>query len=325
MVGRFPVVLSLSLLLFISLALFPGPARGEGFAQWLAGFKGEAVARGIDSRIVSKALDGAAPRARVISKDRNQPEFTFSLNAYLKRLVSRKRVSKGRRMYVRYRPTLDRVTDRYPVDPEILVALWGIESDYGRLTGGFPVMGALATLAYDLRRREYFSAELLAALKLVNKGLVPLESLKGSWAGAMGPLQFMPSVFLDYGVDFNGDGRIDPWRSHGDLFASGANYLVDSGWKDGVGCVWPVSWRGGGRVAIPAAGERHDLAFWRLCGFVPADPWSAPRNVKTRIIAPEGEKGPLFAVSSNYDVLLKWNRSHSFALAVARLARTISR
>ncbi len=300
------------------------PCRGEDFSRWLEGFRGQAAARGIDPRVLSAALKDVKPRAKVIKRDRHQPEFTFTLNAYLHRLVSRERIRKGRIMYGRYRRTLYRVADRYRVAPEILVALWGIESDYGRLTGRFPVVGALATLAYDLRRRDYFTGELIAALRLVEDGIVPLASLKGSWAGAMGPLQFMPSVFLDYGIDFNGDGRIDPWGNHGDLFASGANYLARSGWRDGLGCVWPVEYHGHGRMLLPDAAESHDLAFWRLCGFVPLDPWSAPRNVTTRIIAPEGEKGPLFAVSPNYDVLLKWNRSHSFALAVSRLAVSVA-
>ncbi len=315
-------VVFLSCFLFMAIAA-AASAQESGFGQWLAQFKGEAAARGIDRRILGRALADVKPRQAVIKKDRNQPEFTFTLADYLRRLVSESRVRRGRLMFARYRKLLSRIADRYQVEPEVIVALWGIESDYGRLTGRFPVISSLATLAYDRRRRNYFTGELIAALRLIEGGLVPLSSMKGSWAGAMGPLQFMPSAFLDYGVDYNGDGRIDPWGNHGDLFASGANYLSKSGWRDGVGCVWPVVYHGPGRALLPEPDESRDLAFWRLCGFVPEDPWAAPRNVRTRIVAPEGREGPFFAVSSNYDVLLKWNRSHSFALAVSTLAASI--
>ena len=313
--------LFLFVLLAVPVSPAPAAAGDRGFAAWFSSFKSEAAARGIDPALVDRVMAGVRPRSGIISRDRSQPEFRLSLEEYVARLVNGRRVQQGRVLIRRHRRVLARVGEEYGVDPAVLVALWGIESDYGRLTGSWPVIEALATLSYDLRRRDYFTGELIAALRLVDRGMVPLSAMRGSWAGAMGPLQFMPSVFLEYGVDFDRDGRIDPWRDYGDLFASGANYLRKSGWKKGLGCLWKLRCRGGLRP--PSADERRMLAFWRLCGFVPLDPWSAPRDVRTRIIAPEGREGPLFAVSGNYDVLLKWNRSHSFAIAVAELARRI--
>ncbi len=309
------------LAVFLAVPVFPAAAGDRGFAAWVSSFRQQAAARGIDPALVDRVMAGVRPRSGVISRDRSQPEFRLSLDEYVARLVNRRRVQRGRALFRRHCRLLARVGEEYGVDPAVLVALWGIESDYGRLTGAFPVIEALATLSYDLRRRDYFTGELIAALRLVEMGMVPLSAMRGSWAGAMGPLQFMPSVFLEYGVDFDRDGRVDPWRDYGDLFASGANYLKKSGWRKGLGCLWRLRRRGGLRP--PSADERRMLAFWRLCGFVPVDPWSAPQEVRTRIIAPEGEGGPLFAVSGNYDVLLRWNRSHSFAIAVAELARRI--
>jgi membrane-bound lytic murein transglycosylase B len=224
------------LCLFLVLALIHAQPLSAGesehdFATWLTELKAEAVSEGLPALLVEEALGGVELREEVLKQDRNQPEFKLSLASYVKRIVSEGRVAKGRQMLVEHRQLLNEVATLYDVQPRFLLAFWGIESDYGRVLGNFPVIQSLVTLAFDPRRGKYFRKELLLSLHVVADGMAPLEKLKGSWAGAIGGLQFMPSIFRKYAVDYNDDGIFDIWHEPADMFASGANYLTNSGWK----------------------------------------------------------------------------------------------
>ena len=236
-------------------------------------------------------------------------------------MISDTRVRKGRENLKRYNRLLQTVAGRYGVQPRFLVALWGVETDFGRVTGSFPVIQALATLAYDPRRSNFFRKELLASLHILESGFLTLAELRGSWAGAFGGLQFLPSVFRRYAVDFNGDNRIDIFKDHGDLFASGANYLSRSGWRD------DQTW--GRQVRLPAGFGRDDIGLavkktipqWQSLGVRRQNGMDLPgRNLTASIIIPDQGDQRAFMVYNNFEVLLKWNRSFYYATAVGLLS-----
>lgn len=298
----------------------------DGFAAWLDGVRLDALAEGISAPTVAAALAGIEPLPVVIKADRHQPEFKTSLEDYLAARVTPARIRQGRALLRKHRRLLDRIARRYPVLPRYLVALWGIESDFGRHQGNIPVIQALATLAYDGRRSEYFRGELLDALRILDAGHITLDKLRGSWAGAMGQLQFMPSTFLHYAVDQSGDGRIDIFTDEADVLASAANYLAKSGWQRGR--LW------GREVRLPKAfdrsllgmEQRFSLKRWRQLGVRKADGGRLLRSeMEASLIQPEGKEGRAFLVYQNYRVLRTWNRSHSFALAVGLLADKLGR
>jgi membrane-bound lytic murein transglycosylase B len=239
-------------------------------------------------------------------------------------VVPQSRVDRARERYVQRRPLLDEVSQRYGVQPQFIVALWGIESDFGQQTGGFSVVAALATLAYDGRRAAFFRRELLDALKILDRGDITPAAMKGSWAGAMGQSQFMPSSFLRYAVDFNGDGRRDIWSDGPDLFASIANYLRSVGWHAGE------TW--GRAIVLPPGFDMRQAGLERL---KPVVEWAAlgvrrtdglpldSNDPPAAVLLPGGETGPAFLVYDNFRVILRWNRSNYFATAVGLLADRI--
>lgn len=303
-----------------------GPCRGWslediGFDRWLSAFREEALSRGISSETLDDAFKDVTPIPRVIELDRNQPEVKLSLKAYLSVMVSDARVARGREAMRTHRLLLKKVSSRYGVQSRILVALWGIESDFGRLTGGFPVIEALATLAYDGRRSDFFRRELFKALGILDGGHIPVAQMEGSWAGAMGQMQFMPSTFHGFAVDFNENGRTDIWTEREDIFASAANYLARSGWKRGQ--LW------GREVKLPSGFARSSIGLeiqrpigeWQVAGVRRLNGNELPSaDFPASIVQPDGEKGRAFMVYNNYRVLLKWNRSHNFALSVGLLS-----
>jgi membrane-bound lytic murein transglycosylase B len=299
---------------------FAAEPLGE-FSEWLKDLRQEALTAGISRQTVDEALTGLMPISKVIALDRNQPEFKLTLDAYLARVVSTARIEKGKRLLQDNRVLLAEIYRQYGVQPGFLVALWGIETDFGRVTGDFPVIGALATLAYDGRRGDFFRRECLAALRLVDNNVLQLSQMKGSWAGAMGELQFLPSVFASYAVDYNGNGRIDVWRERGDIFASGANYLRSSGWRKDQG--W------GSEIALPTdinheqfgLSKIKDANAWQALGVRRLDNRAFPPAMESAaIIQPDGAAGRSFLVFANYHVLLTWNRSHYYAIGVGLLA-----
>lgn len=297
------------------------PAAGHpGFTAWLEALRREAEQRGISAATLRAALDGLSPIPRVLELDRRQPEFTLTFADYLSRLVSTKRIEQGRERLAENRALLREVAGKYGVPPPVIVALWGLETDYGRTTGDFPVIGALATLAYNGRRSAFFREELLAALRILDRGYVSVPNLRGSWAGAMGQTQFLPSSFLRLAVDHDGDGRPDIWTSRPDIFASIANYLARAGWQPGETWGHPVRLPAGFDHSAHRATARP-LAAWRALGVRQADGRELPgQEAPASLVLPAAAADPAFLMLDNHHVLLRWNRSVFFATAAGLLA-----
>src|SRR5580765_4515843 len=216
--------------LLLALTLGQEPAR-PSFAEWLAGVRAEALARGLRPEIVDAALaDVTEPQPVILERDRAQAETVFSLEKYIARILTPRLMRAGREAYAAHRDLVDRIGERYGVPPRIVLAIWGMESNFGRFSGVRPTVPALATLAWDPRRATFFRGELFDALEILNRGDIDFASMKGSWAGAMGQPQFMPSSYLQFAQDFDGDGHKDIWSNPGDVFASIANYLKGHGW-----------------------------------------------------------------------------------------------
>lgn len=291
------------------------------FEEWLEAVKTEAEQRGLDSEAVSKVLSDVEPSRRVIELDRRQPEFTQTFWAYLDRSVSADRIKKGRALLYQHRDLLTRIEKKYGVQGRFLVAFWGLETNFGQFLGGFSVINAIATLAYDDRRSEFFRAELFDALSVLDQGHIAPENMMGSWAGAMGQPQFMPSTFARYAVDEDGDGKKDIWTSLPDVFGSASNYLSRLGWDN------QYTW--GREVMLPKAfdlelaarGTKHPLSRWQDIGVRRMDGRDLPNvDLQGAIVLPAGHKGPAFLVYSNFDAILNWNRSLLYAISVGHLA-----
>lgn len=312
-----------TLLVLIAVAVFglaPARADPDAFAAWMDGVRSEAASRGLGGPAVEQALAAARPLDRVLELDSRQPELTQTFWRYLDARITAERIVQGQEYLAAYEPLLMEVYRRYGVQPRILVALWGLESDYGRTQGDFPVVSAVATLAYDSRRSGFFRQQLFALLELVQRGDVPPE-VRGSWAGAMGQPQFMPTTFRDYAVDFDGDGRRDLRGSLPDVFASAANYLAAVGWS------MRSSW--GHEVLLPADfdyGEtgletEKPLDEWRRLGIYQADGSALPEgDLLATVLLPAGVRGPAFLVYRNFRAILRWNNSVLYALAVGHLS-----
>lgn len=295
------------------------------FDVWLNGVRAEAAKRGLKPATIHSALDGIKEIPRVLELDRKQPEFTLTFQQYMSRVVNPKRVAKGRRLLEENAKLLAQVTAKHRVQPRFVVALWGIETDFGRLTGGFPVVPALATLAYDGRRSAYFRKELFNALKIIDEGSITADKMMGSWAGAMGQSQFMPSSFLLYAVDYNGDGRRDIWTTKADVFASAANYLASVGWKDDQTWGRKVSLPKGFDKSLIGLKVQKRLSEWEKLGVRRADGSPLPtRDLMASLVQPGDSDGPTYAVYNNFRSILHWNRSNYFAIAVGTLADRIA-
>lgn len=300
-------------------------ASDPAFDSWLANLRQEAAQKGFSRRTIDSALTGLAPIDRVIELDRKQPEVTLTFNEYLTRVVNDARAQTGRVRIRENDELLQRVSARYGVQPRFIVALWAIETDFGRITGGFPIIEALATLAYEGRRAQFFRDELFNALRIVEKNGIAPRDMRGSWAGAMGQSQFMPSSYLRFAADFDGDGKADIWTSRPDVFASIANYLSSTGWRN------DETW--GREAKLPAGFDPahvddrqlrktpRALSEWTRLGVRRADGGPLPtRDIPAWVILPGGDAGPAFLVYANYKTLLNWNRSLFFATAVGHLA-----
>ena len=296
-------------------------AQTRTFEAWLQNFRSAALAASISPATVDSALTGLTPIEEVIERDRTQPEFTLDFRTYLARVVSQGRIEEGQRMLAEHGELLRSVGKRYGMPPELLAAVWGIESNYGRTQGNFGVVQALATLAYDGRRASMFRSELLNALRILDQGHVEIGAMKGSWAGAMGQLQFMPTTFLTYAKDGDGDGRKDIWGSAADALESAANYM-SSNWQPGLRWGRQVSVRPTFNLSLAGVNRTRTLAQWQALGVRLPGGEALPRdNVRASIIFPDnGARDPAFLVYQNYRVLLRWNRSNFFALAVGHLA-----
>jgi membrane-bound lytic murein transglycosylase B len=318
---RSPILIAAAWVAAISAGLLPAAANEIDFATWLGSFKAEARSHGISERTLQSALGHVTPIARVIELDHKQPEFTLTFDEYIARVVPQARVDKGRELLAKNRGLLERIASRYGVQPRFVVALWGIESDYGRVTGDFPVVDALATLAYDGRRSGYFRGELLDALTILERGYIDLTSLRGSWAGAMGQNQFMPSSYLHYAVDFDGKGQRDIWHNPADVFASTANYLSQLGWRADESWGRPVKLPKEFNESFADLSVQKQLVEWNAIGVRTSDGTLLPDRPPTAsIVIPEGVDGPAFLAYGNFRALMKWNRSVFFAVGVGLLA-----
>ncbi len=300
------------------------PAPNPGFDAWVAGFKPRAQRQGIAPATLDRAFADAGFLPGVIERDRNQTEFTRTLEDYLAIAASDERVANGRAALRKYSSVLNAIEARFGVEPKVVVAIWGMESNYGMRRGNVPVISALSTLAYDGRRGAFFEQQLVAALRIVQNGDVPPERMTGSWAGAMGHTQFIPTSFLAYAVDFTGDGRRDIWSDDpSDALASAAAYLSRSGWRRGQ--PWGVE------VALPQGfsgpvgrGTTRSAAQWAAAGVRDMDGRQVPDHGPGSVITPMGRSGPAFLVFRNFGVILRYNNAENYAIGVGHLSDRIA-
>ncbi|PZN31144.1 MAG: lytic murein transglycosylase [Proteobacteria bacterium] len=304
----------------------PGARADEArFTQCLGELQAKASQEGFSATLLERTLATARYEPRVIDLDRRQPEFTETAAGYLDRRVTAARIEQGRAMLRQHRPLLQRLAAEYGVQPHYLLAFWGLESNYGGNYGNMPVLNALATLACDPRRSDYFTAELFQALRILDRGDVQAAQMVGSWAGAMGHTQFMPSAYLLHAVDGDGDGRVDLWGSVPDALASAANYLKSLGWQPGV--------RWGREVRLPkdfsyehsGLDRPKPLAQWHRLGVRDSAGGVLPQaELTAALLVPAGHRGPAFLVYDNFRVIMRWNRSELYALSVGLLADRIA-
>jgi membrane-bound lytic murein transglycosylase B len=302
----------------------PAEVQQQRLEAWLAGFRAQARQAGIDEATLQDAFSEVHYLPRIIDLDRAQPEFTRSVWDYLDRAVSAQRVARGLERLAQARAELDAAAARYGVPAEVIAAIWGIESNFGSDVGSTPVIDALATLAVDGRREAWARDQLLGALKILQRGDVERARLVGSWAGAMGQTQFIPSAFLAYAVDADGDGRRDLWTSMADVAASTAHFLARSGWQPGQ--PWGVE------VQLPPGFDpgraddalRQGSAQWAEEGLRTPDGTPLPELSDAAVFLPAGARGPAFLVGPNFRTLLRYNNSTSYALAVGLLAQHLA-
>ncbi len=306
-----------------------GSASAEpgDFAAWLESFRAEAAAAGVSDAVMDEAFAGLTVNERVYERNDNQPEFTRAIWDYLDTSLSEAKVANGRSALAENRIALSLIEQAYGVDAETIVAIWGQESAYGRILGSYDTIQALATLGYEGRRTAFGREQLIGALKIIQNGYANRDQLKGSWAGAMGHTQFIPTTYLAYAVDHDGDGRRNIWSDLGDVFASTANYMSISGYRANE--PWGVEARlpGGFDYSLANGSVKKPLVEWASLGVeaVGGDLLGDyDANLRGRVIVPAGAKGPAFLVFENFEAILKYNRSTAYALAVALLSDEVA-
>lgn len=298
------------------------------FEEYVSGLKQEALGKGYSAEFVERSFAKVKLREKVVKADKNQPETKITLDKYLATRVPDWKVEKAVKLLNENRALLDKVEREYGVQKRFIVALWGNESNFGSIQGKHPVISSLVSLAYDGRREVLFKKQLFAALDILQKGHISQDKFLGSWAGAMGQSQFMPTSFLNYAVDFDGDGKKDIWQNKADVFASIANFLKSEGWSN------QLTW--GRQVKIPSnfdltlGGLKRDafkpLSEWHELGATRYSGESLPLiNLSASLIAPDGPKGRVYLVYENFHTLMKWNRSSYFGISVSYLADRIKK
>lgn len=321
------------------LASVPAPAADleDRFTTWLNEVRTEARERGISENVIQSALKDIKPVERIIKRDRNQSEFKLTLPIYMKRVVTPLNIRRGRGLAKKHSALLSKVAKKYGVQPRVILAIWGIETRFGAVKANVPVIPSVATLAFDRRRSKYFRSQLFATLLMLDRGYIELENLKGSWAGAMGQPQFMPSSYLAYAQDFDGDGRRDIWKNTGDVFASIANYLAKHGWRSDMTWGRAVRIPDGlldklgplKRRAAPGCRARTSaqkrLSEWQSQGVRRSDGGNLPtRDLKAVLVKPEGvAKNEAFLVYRNYAAIMAYNCAHLYAVTVGVLSDRI--
>jgi peptidoglycan lytic transglycosylase B len=299
-------------------------ALQQGLARWVEDFRATARAAGITEKTLRVAFDDVRYLPRVAERDRAQPEFTRTVWDYLDRAVTPQRVARGQDMLLQFRGEADAAAARHGVPPGILVAIWGMESNYGTHTGDTPTIDALATLGFDGRREDWARGELIAALRILQDGDIERAQMIGSWAGAMGQTQFLPSSFLAYAVDGDGDGRRDIWGSVADVMVSTANFLARAGWQAGQPWGLEVQLPAGFDHGRADARVRQSTARWAAEGVRAMDGAPLPDFNDGSVLIPAGARGPAFLVGPNFRAILRYNNSTSYALAVGLLAQRLS-
>jgi membrane-bound lytic murein transglycosylase B len=299
-------------------------AAGDSFQAFLANLRADARRAGISAATLDRAFAGVQPNQKVLERDRHQPEFTMTWAQYRALLITDQRIANGRVAYRQNSALLDRVRERFAVDSGVIVGIWGLESSFGTGMGDFHVVEALATLAFEGRRASFFRGELMAALRILDHGDVTPARMLGSYAGAMGQPQFMPSSYLRYAVDFEGHGRRDIWTSKPDVLGSIGNYLANSGWRAGE------AW--GQAVVVPAnfpaatAGRdnRRAVGEWMRLGVRAADGRALARaDMQGAVLLPDGPGGDAFLVYGNFGAIRRYNPSDYYALVVGLLGDTV--
>ena len=308
------------------------------FDVYVAALKKEALEKGYDEALVEQALATAKFKKKVISADKNQPEVKETLETYLPKRVPQWKIDRARKLYKENQEVLEKVAKEYGVQARFIVALWGLESNFGKIQGGHSVIASLVTLAFDGRRETMYKNQLWAALDILKEGHITLDKFKGSWAGAMGQTQFMPTSFNAYAVDYNGDGRKDIWTTEEDAFASIANYLKQAGWND------DLTW--GRQVKLPEGFDNanilkrgtktrsqwleywkdseRSLADWQAIGVRKMDGSDLPNvDVTAAMVMPDDVNGRMYLAYDNYKALMHWNRSYYFATSVGYLSDRI--
>ncbi|MFV9656181.1 lytic murein transglycosylase [Pseudomonas sp. NY15366] len=295
------------------------------FADWRLALRSEAIAAGIDAALFDRVFAGVTPDPAVLKADSSQPEFTRPVWEYLDGAVSSSRIGRGRVLLAQHSLVLQRIEQQYGVEAPILVAIWGLESNFGNNIGSHSVIRSLATLAYDGRRQGFWRVQLLAALQILQNGDITSERMIGSWAGAMGQTQFMPTTYNQHAVDFDGDGKRDLWGSSTDALASAAHYLQASGWQRGQPWGFEVSLPSGFDYSLADPEQRRSLAEWAELGVRPLAPTGAAANARASLQLPAGHRGPAFLLLDNFRSILKYNNSTSYALAIGLLADNLLR
>ena len=339
---KFSQIIILGTVVFITLLSVKNlPAKAlseEGFKQYVVELKEEALVKGFEPTLIETSFAKVKFHKRAVKADRKQPEKVETLDTYLPKRVPSWKIKKARELYRKHQKMLTKIGHDYGVQPRFLVALWGLETNFGKFTGSYNVISALSTLAYEGRREVFFKKQLWAALTILDEGHISINDMKGSWAGAMGQNQFMPTSFLAYAVDGDDDGKKDIWQSQVDIFTSMANYLQKEGWND------ELTW--GRQVKLPTnfdtslaipknTGSRKNwlkawsktektLAQWQALGIRRTDGTSLPNvDIKAALVFPDDEKGRAYLAYNNYKSLMHWNLSYYFVSSVGHLSDRI--
>ena len=320
--------LTILISVLIELTVFNQPAFAENnqdFNNWLAVFKTEALAANISEKTIEDTFKNASLLSRVIVLDRGQPEFISPFLDYLDKRVTTNQIATGRAKLQEHQVLLNEMEANYGVPKNILIAFWGLETSYGGNKGNFHVASSLMSLAFEGRRAAFFRSQLFDAMRIIDAGHNSATSMRGSWAGAMGHMQFMPSTLLKYGVDADDDGRIDIWKSKPDAFASAANYISRVGWRYNEPIATEVKLPVNFDYALARLNNRKSTLEWVNLGVKDIRNNVIPTLKNTAIVMPQGWQGPAFMIFSNFDVVMDWNRSVNYALSVAYLANQLEK
>lgn len=328
-------------LIVIGITLIPSKAlhaktlSETGFNDYVVELKKEALSQGFSQTLIDASFGEVKFHERAVAADRKQPEKVETLDTYLPKRVPSWKIKKARELYKEHHDILTKIGNDYGVQPRFIVALWGLETNFGKFTGGYNVVSALATLAYEGRREVFFKKQLWAALTILDQGHITIDNMKGSWAGAMGQNQFMPTSFLAYAVDGDGDGKKDIWQNQVDIFASMANYLQKEGWNDDLTWGRQVKLPEGfdTSLAIPKntgsrknwlkawANTEKTLAQWQALGVRRTDGTNLPHvDIKAALVFPDDENGRAYLAYDNYKSLMHWNLSYYFVSSVGHLS-----